>query len=94
MARSAGTQAQLVSREGGVALLKLPSAEIRRGFGKLHGDHRDRGQHAITKCFAGASRAQALDGQEPAQPRRFDESLSITHTVAAKARLDGTTAIP
>src|ERR1700742_1758855 len=26
MARSAGTQAQLVSREGGVALLKLPSA--------------------------------------------------------------------
>jgi large subunit ribosomal protein L2 len=30
MARSAGTQAQLVSREGGVALLKLPSGEIRR----------------------------------------------------------------
>src|ERR1700749_1519148 len=30
MARSAGTQAQLVSREGGVALLKLPSAEVRR----------------------------------------------------------------
>src|SRR5487761_2785765 len=30
MARSAGTQAQLVSREGAVALLKLPSAEIRR----------------------------------------------------------------
>jgi large subunit ribosomal protein L2 len=30
MARSAGTQAQLVSKEGGYALLKLPSAEIRR----------------------------------------------------------------
>ena len=30
MARSAGTQAQLVSKEGGVALLKLPSGEIRR----------------------------------------------------------------
>src|ERR1700689_2098368 len=30
MARSAGAQAQLVSKEGGVALLKLPSAEIRR----------------------------------------------------------------
>src|ERR1700689_2597405 len=30
LARSAGTQAQLVSREGAVALLKLPSAEIRR----------------------------------------------------------------
>src|SRR5271156_5259946 len=30
MARSAGTQAQLVSREGAVALLKLPSGEIRR----------------------------------------------------------------
>ena len=30
MARSAGAQAQLVSREGGVALLKLPSGEVRR----------------------------------------------------------------
>src|SRR5580692_8089960 len=30
MARSAGTQAQLISREGAVALLKLPSAEVRR----------------------------------------------------------------
>ncbi len=30
MARSAGTQAQLVSREGGVALLKLPSGETRK----------------------------------------------------------------
>src|SRR6059058_3024452 len=30
MARSAGSQAQLVSREGGVALLKLPSGEVRR----------------------------------------------------------------
>jgi large subunit ribosomal protein L2 len=30
MARSAGSQAQLVSRESGLALLKLPSGEIRR----------------------------------------------------------------
>src|SRR3984893_832005 len=30
MARSAGAQAQLVSKEGGTALLKLPSGEIRR----------------------------------------------------------------
>lgn len=30
MARSAGAQAQLVSKEGGIALLKLPSAEVRR----------------------------------------------------------------
>jgi large subunit ribosomal protein L2 len=30
MARSAGTQAQLVSREGGYALIKLPSGEVRR----------------------------------------------------------------
>ncbi|MFB3830133.1 MAG: 50S ribosomal protein L2 [Bryobacteraceae bacterium] len=30
MARSAGSQAQLVSREGGLALLKLPSGETRR----------------------------------------------------------------
>src|SRR6201984_3209109 len=30
MARSAGAQAQLVSKEGGMALLKLPSGEIRK----------------------------------------------------------------
>src|SRR5207302_9198752 len=30
MARSAGAQVQLVSKEGGSALLKLPSGEIRR----------------------------------------------------------------
>src|SRR6266513_2974763 len=30
MARSAGSQAQLISREGGLALLKLPSGEVRR----------------------------------------------------------------
>jgi len=30
MARSAGAQAQLVSKEGGLALLKLPSGEIRK----------------------------------------------------------------
>src|ERR1700757_4961232 len=30
MARSAGAQAQLVSKEGGLALLKLPSGEVRR----------------------------------------------------------------
>ena len=30
MARSAGSQAQLVSKESGVALLKLPSGEVRR----------------------------------------------------------------
>jgi len=30
MARSAGSQAQLVSKEGGLALLKLPSGEIRK----------------------------------------------------------------
>src|SRR5437763_13768880 len=30
MARSAGTQAQLISREAGMALLKLPSGEVRR----------------------------------------------------------------
>ncbi len=30
MARSAGSQAQLISKEGGTALLKLPSGEVRR----------------------------------------------------------------
>src|SRR6202034_656989 len=30
MARSAGAQAQVVSKEGGIALLKLPSGEVRK----------------------------------------------------------------
>src|SRR5580658_2758626 len=30
MARSAGSQAQLISKEGGIALLKLPSGEVRK----------------------------------------------------------------
>jgi large subunit ribosomal protein L2 len=30
MARSAGAQAQLISKEGGIALLKLPSGEVRK----------------------------------------------------------------
>ena len=30
MARSAGAQAQLISKEAGIALLKLPSGEVRR----------------------------------------------------------------
>ncbi|HEX7361365.1 MAG TPA: 50S ribosomal protein L2 [Bryobacteraceae bacterium] len=30
MARSAGSQVQLISKEGGIALLKLPSGEVRR----------------------------------------------------------------
>ncbi len=40
MARSAGAQAQLVSKEGDVALLKLPSGEISPCADRLHGDRR------------------------------------------------------
>ncbi len=73
MARSAGTQAQLVSREGAVALLKLPSARSAARFDRMHGDDRRGRQQRSRKRFARQSRTQALDGQEPAQPRRFDE---------------------
>jgi len=63
MARSAGSQAQLVSREGGLALLKLPSAEIRR---------------VPVECMATVGQVGNVDHEnvslgKAGQPRRFDE---------------------
>ncbi|QOY86283.1 50S ribosomal protein L2 [Paludibaculum fermentans] len=46
MARSAGASAQLVSREGGMALLKLPSGEVRR---------------VMTSCYATIGQVGNLD---------------------------------
>jgi large subunit ribosomal protein L2 len=46
MARSAGASAQLVSREGGMALLKLPSGEVRK---------------VMTRCYATIGQVGNLD---------------------------------
>ena len=73
MARSAGAQAQLVSREGGIALLKLPSGEVRRvqvecmatigQVGNVEHENESHGKAGKTRWL----------GRKPAQPRRFDE---------------------
>jgi large subunit ribosomal protein L2 len=55
MARSAGSQAQLVSKEGGVALLKLPSGEVRR-VPRSAWPRSDRWAISITKTFRSARR--------------------------------------
>ena len=74
MARSAGAQAQLVSREGGIALLKLPSGEIRRvqvecmatigQVGNVEHENESHGKAGKTRWL----------GKTAAQSRRFDES--------------------
>ena len=66
MARSAGTQAQLVSREGGLALLKLPSGEIRRVPDGLHGHGGTGGQPGPRERFARQGGAHALARQAAA----------------------------
>ena len=45
-----------------------------QGAGGLRGDHRAGRQRRARKRQPGQSRTQALDGQDAAQPRRFDES--------------------
>ncbi len=74
MARSAGTQAQLVSREAGVALLKLPSGEVRRVSSDCMATIGVVGNSDHENQSFGQGRAFALAGQDAAQPRCFDES--------------------
>ena len=70
MARSAGSQAQLVSKEGGMALLKLPSGEIAARAARLHGHRRPGGQRGSRERFARQGGTHALAGQDAAQSRR------------------------
>ena len=73
MARSAGAQAQLVSKEGGIALLKLPSGEIRRvpvecmatigQVGNVEHENESHGKAGKTRWL----------GKQAAQPRRLHE---------------------
>ena len=47
LARAAGNMAQLMAKENGMALLRLPSGELRNVPRKLHGHHRP-GQATLT----------------------------------------------
>ena len=73
MARSAGSQAQLVSREAEYALLKLPSGEIRRVRVECMATIGQVGNVEHENVSARQGGPQALDGQASAQPRRLHE---------------------
>ncbi len=73
MARSAGTQAQLVNKEGAIALLKLPSGEIRRVPLDCMATIGQVGQPGSRERFARQGRPHALAGQDAAQSRRDHE---------------------
>ena len=45
LARAAGIMAQLMAKENGMALLRLPSGELRNVPDELHGYHRPGRQH-------------------------------------------------
>ena len=73
MARSAGAQAQLVSREGGIALLKLPSGEMRRVQVECMATIGQVGNVEHENESLRQGRANALARQAAAQSRRVDE---------------------
>ena len=74
MARSAGTQAQLVSKEGEYALLKLPSGEMRKVPVECAATIGQVGNVEHENVSLGKAGTQALDGQASAQSRRDHES--------------------
>ena len=63
MARSAGAQAQLVSKEGGMRAAEAAVGRNPQGAGGVRGDHRPGGQRRARKRQPGQGRTQALDGQ-------------------------------
>ena len=73
MARSAGSQAQLVSREGGMALLKLPSGEIRRVLVECMATVGQVGNVEHENVSLGKAGRTRWMGKTPAQSRRIDE---------------------
>ena len=70
MARSAGAQAQLVSKEGGIALLKLPSGETRRVQMDCMATVGQVGNVEHENVSLGKAGRTPLAGQAAAQPRR------------------------
>ena len=73
MARSAGSQAQLVSKEGGMALLKLPSGEIRRVPLECMATVGQVGNVDHENVSLGKAGRTRWLGKTPAQPRRHHE---------------------
>ncbi len=71
MARSAGAQAQLVSKEGELRAAEAAVGRNSQGAGRLHGDHRPGGQRRARKREPRQGGTQALDGQDAAQSRRY-----------------------
>ena len=73
MARSAGSQAQLVSKEGEYALLKLPSGEIRRVPVECMATVGQVGNVEHENVSLGKAGRTRWLGKTPAQSRRDDE---------------------
>ena len=73
MARSAGTQAQLVAKEGDYALLKLPSGETRKVLAECMATIGQVGNTDHENVAIGKAGTQPLEGHSPHQPRRDHE---------------------
>ena len=73
MARSAGTQAQLVAKEGEYALLKLPSGETRKVLAECMATIGQVGNTDHENVSIGKAGTQPLEGHSSHQPRRHHE---------------------
>ncbi len=79
MIRSAGSQATLANREGGYALIKLASGEIRRINEECYATDRPGRQHGPHECLQRKGRPNALAGTPPPRPRHGHESNRPSH---------------
>ena len=73
MGRAAGSEVRLISKEGGYALLRLPSGEVRRVLVDCMATIGQVGNVDHSEHLARQGRPDALAGQASAQPRRHDE---------------------
>ena len=73
IARSAGTYAQFVGRDGGYAQIRLSSGELRAGAQRVHGDGRRGVQPGQLEPEPRQGRPHPAQGQPPERPRRGDE---------------------
>ena len=73
MARAAGAEIRLVSRESGYALLRLPSGEVRRVLEECMATIGRVRQRRSRQCGSRQGRPQAVARASAAQPRRHDE---------------------
>ena len=73
MVRSAGLSAQLMAKENGYALVRLPSGELRKVPLNAKGNHRCRRQFRSRKHSYRQSRTYPPHGHPPHSPRRRHE---------------------